>query len=143
MNANYFSIAINLWTSHAKHAYIALTVHYLDADFQLCCHMLEQENFKQNILVYKLHLTQETSSKSNEDNLIAATTDNSSNIVCALEHLGWNKIRYFAHVLQLAVLNSVDVHDVPRALAQCQNLVSHLNQSAKPVTNLFKRSKQT
>jgi len=35
-----------------------------------------------------------------EDNLIAATTNNGSNIVCALEQLGWNNIKCFAHTAQ-------------------------------------------
>ena len=75
-----------------------------------------------------------------EDNLIAATTDNGSNIVCALEHLEWNNIRCFSHTLQLAVLKAVDVPHVSRALARCRNLVSHFNRSVKS-TNLFKKKR--
>ena len=73
-----------------------------------------------------------------EDKLIAATTDNGSNIVYGLEHLGWNNIRCFAHTLQLAVLKAVGVSDVSRALARCRNLISHFNRSAKS-TNLLKK----
>ena len=72
---------------------------------------------------------------------MAATTDNGTNIVCALEQLGWHNIRCFAHTLQPAVLKAVDLPDVSKALARCRNLVSHFNRSAKS-TNLFKK-KQT
>ena len=144
MNVSCFSITTDMWTSRAKHAYTALTVHYLNADFQLCCHMLETKEFQVE------HTGMQIASELRdilqswdlpEDKLIAATTDNGSNIVCGLEHLGWNNIRCFAHTLQLAVLKAVGVPDVSRALARCRNLVSHFNRSAKS-TNLLKK-KQT
>ena len=46
MNVSCFSITTDMWTSRAKHANTALTVHYLNADFQLCSHMLETKEFQ-------------------------------------------------------------------------------------------------
>jgi len=102
MNVSCFSITTDMWTSRAKHAYTALTIHYLNADFRLCCHMLEAKEFQVEHtgvqiaselrdILENWHLP--------EDNLIAEATDNGSNIVCALEQLGWNNIRCFAHTI--------------------------------------------
>ena len=140
-NASCFSITTDMWTSRAKHAYTALTIHYLNADFHLCCHMLETKEFQSEHTGIQIASELRDILESwdlSEDDLIAATTDNGSNIVSALEHLGWNNIRCFAHTLQLAVLKAVDVPDVSKALARCRNLVSHFNRSAKS-TSLFKK----
>ena len=140
-NVSCFSITTYMWTSRAKHAYTALTVHYLNADFHLCCHMLETKEFQSEHTGVQIASELRDILQSwdlSEEDLIATTTDNSSNIVCALEHLGWKYIRCFARTLQLAVLKAVDVPAVSRALAWCRNLVSHFNRSAKS-TNLFKK----
>ena len=142
-NASCFAITTDMWTSRTKHAYTGLTVHYLSADFKLCCHMLETKEFQVEHTGIQIASELRDILQSwdlPEDNVIAATTDNGTNIVCALEQLGWHNIRCFAHTLQLAVLKAVDLPDVSKALARCRNLVSHFNRSAKS-TNLSKRSK--
>jgi len=36
-----------MWTSQAKYSYTALTVYYLNSDFELCCHMLDTKEFQE------------------------------------------------------------------------------------------------
>jgi len=55
------------------------------------------------------------------------TTDNGTNIVCAMELLQWNRVPCFSHTLQLAVEVLLKL-PVSRALRQ---LVGHFNRSAK------------
>ena len=91
INASFFAITTDMWTSRTKHAYTGLTVHYLSADFKLCCHMLETKEFQVE------HTGIQIASELRdilqcwdlpEDKIVTATTDNGTNIVCALEQLG-------------------------------------------------------
>ena len=128
-NASAFSITTDMWTSRAKHSYTALTVHYLNNSFEICCHMLDtkfQEERTGTQIAAELRDILESWDLS-EECLIAATTDNGSNIANALDQLDWINIRCFAHTLQLAVLKAVGVSAVSKALARCRNLVSHFN----------------
>ena len=81
-----------------KHACTGLTVHYWNADFKLCCCMLETEEFQVEhigtqiaselkVILHSWNLS--------EDNLMTATTDNGTNI----KRVGLNNIRCFAHTL--------------------------------------------
>lgn len=117
-NATSFSITTDMWISRAKHSYTALTVHHLNNDFELCCHMLDTKEFQEE------HTGIQTAAELrdileswglSEECLIAAPTDNGSNIVNALDQLDWINIRCFAHTLQLAVLKEIDVPAVSKA----------------------------
>ena len=46
-NAGSFSITTDMWTSQAKQSYTALTVLYLNNDFELCCHILDTKEFQE------------------------------------------------------------------------------------------------
>ena len=61
--------------------------------------------------------------------LIAATTDNASNIKAALDILQCLHMPYFSHVLNLAVEKAMAVPGVSRALARCRQLTSHFHRS--------------
>jgi len=100
-----------MWTSGAKHSYTALTVHptvhYLNSDFELCWYMLDTKEFQEEHtgiqIAAELRDILENWDLS-EECLLAAITDNGSNIVSALDQLDWINVRCFAHTLQLAVL---------------------------------------
>ena len=140
-NVTSFSITTDMWTSRTKHSYTALTVHYLNNSFELCCHMLDTKEFQEEHTGIQIAAELKEILESwglSEECLIAATFDNGSNIVNALDQLNWINIRCFAHTLQLAVLKAVGVSAVSKALARCRNLVSHFNQTSKS-TNLLRK----
>ena len=43
--AEYFSITTDIWSSQAKHNYIAVTIHYLTESFELQSHLIETKHF--------------------------------------------------------------------------------------------------
>ena len=101
-----FSLTTDIWSSRANHSYIGVTIHFIDEEFQLCHHLLETLEFSdshtgQNI-GEQLTSTLQTWSLS-EENLVATTTDNGSNVVLALSVLDWLRMPCFSHSLQLAV----------------------------------------
>ena len=68
---------------------------------------------------------------SSYEKMVAATTDNGSNIVCAMALLGWTHISCFSHTIQLAIEKVMDIPRVSRAVARCKQLVGHFNHSSK------------
>ena len=64
---------------------------------------------------------------------VCATTDNGSNIVCALnQHLKWPILPCFGHNLHLAVTNAVkNDARVMRALGVCRKLITTFSHSWK------------
>ena len=65
------------------------------------------------------------------DNIVAATTDNCSNMVLALPINHWNHIPYLSHILNLAVQKVLALSIVSKAVARCRHLVSHFHHSSK------------
>ena len=66
-----------------------------------------------------------------EENLVATTKDNGSNVVLALSVLDWLRMPCFSHSLQLAVEATKGIKAVHSSLAQCRKLVGHFNHSIK------------
>ena len=66
-----------------------------------------------------------------DNRLVAATTDNGSNVTRAMQLLGWARISCFSHTLQLAVDKVINLPRVSKAVARCKQLVSHFNHSSK------------
>ena len=65
------------------------------------------------------------------DKLVAATTDNGSNIALALSKLAWTCISCFSHKLQLAVKKALNLRSVAKAIGGSKLLVSHFNHSPR------------
>ena len=65
------------------------------------------------------------------ENMVAATTDNGSNIVRAMALLCWTRVNFFSHTIQLAIEKVMDIPRVSRAVACCKQLIGHFNHSSK------------
>ena len=85
-----FAITTDGWTSRSNCSYVSLTVHYINKDWEMCCHLLETAEImtdhtapnlaaglKDALERWKLPLGK----------LPAAVTDNARNICLALENL--------------------------------------------------------
>jgi len=99
----HFSITADMWTSCAKHSYCAVTVHYINRDFELNCHLIETREFPDNTVGREVCSVRQTRlvripDSHTADNIvdelkgvlsdwslpqqgIAATTDNGANII--------------------------------------------------------------
>ena len=65
------------------------------------------------------------------DGLVAATTDNGTNIVSALGSLRWQRLPCFSHTLQLPVEECMKIAEVANMVGRCKRLVTHFNHSSK------------
>ena len=129
-----YSCTTDMWTSRAQHAYISLTVHYLDDDFSLCNNLLAVKEFSEthtgsNIADELESMLQEWNLSL--DGLTSFTTDNGINVANAIDMMGRIRVPCISHCLNLAVDKACSISDVSKALARCRRLVSHFNHSSK------------
>ena len=120
--AQFVSVTLDFWTSHATESYLGVTVHLISADWVLKTYILQTRNVKghhtaEYVAECIRHVTVEWEIP---DKLCGITTDNARNIVAAARQLPWIRIPCVAHTLQLAVKAGLDVEAVQRVLARCR-----------------------
>ena len=110
-----FGFTTDMWTSRSTHSYVSFTVHFITDEYHLKHYLLETKEFTQSHTAQ--NIAEEMTSIINEwglesADLIAATTDNASNIRAALHILQCLHMPCFSHVqfqvfleLLLAVVN--------------------------------------
>ena len=76
------STSRQMWSSLAKLSYIAITIHYLTDSFEIRSHLLETKEMHTGDMIAESLLM-------NKSLLLAATTDNGSNIVFTLRKLAY------------------------------------------------------
>ena len=139
-----YAITTDIWSSRHLDSYTGLTIHYIDGNFELQSHLLDTREFSES------HTGENIATELKEilgewnmslENLVAATTDNGSNIVLTTEMLDWTRMPCFSHTLQLAVEVILKIPEVVKALARCRRLVTHFRHSPRS-THLL-RQKQT
>ena len=138
-----YSITADVWTSCFKHCYISITVHYISKSYDLQYHLLETREFSDTHT--SSHIAEEIESMINNwklpvDGLVAATTDNGTNIVSALGSLKWQHLHCFNHTLPLPVEECMKIAEVANMVGRCKSLVTHFNHSSK--SYYFLRQKQ-
>ena len=111
---------------------MSFTVHFISGEYHLKHYLLETKEFTEAHTAE--NIAEEMTSIVNEwglecADLIAATTDNASNIKAALHILQCLHMPCFSHVLNLAVEKAMAVPGVSRALARCRQLTSHFHRS--------------
>ncbi len=140
---HFFSCTTDLWTSRARHAYVSLTVHYLNDNFRLCTHLLEVKEFDEAHTGF--HIAEELEAilqhwNVSLNDLVAFTTDNGSNVASAIASMSCIRMPCLSYCLNLAVEKACSIQDISKALARCRRLVSHFNHSAK--SSYFLKQKQ-
>ena len=135
-SAIFFACTTDLWTSRAHHAYISLTVHYIDGDYCLHSNLLHSKEFPdshtgEHIAEVLKGVLQDWNLSL--DSLAAFTTDNVVNIASAIDFLPCTRLPCFSHCLNPAVEKACSIPEISRAIARCRRLVSHFNHSSKSV----------
>ena len=133
----------DLWTSqHQQRAYISLTVHFVDDDFELKSRCLQTLEIPQdhNASSLKEVLTTMLKDWKILRKVCGGITDNAGNIVNAIGLMGMEHFPCFAHTLQLSNKNGLNVSQVQRVLGRCKKLVEHFKKSTKETYKL--REKQ-
>ena len=141
-DVGYYALTADIWTSRHNEAYTGITIHFVNATYQLESFLLETLEFPQshtgtNIAKELQEILENW--RLPEDKISAITTDNGTNIVAALEIKQWKRMPCFSHTSQLAVEVVLKLPEVSRALARCRHLVAHFNRSAKSTYLLKKK----
>ena len=127
-DADYYCITTDMWSSRAKQSYIAVTIHYLTDSFDMRSYLLETKEFPEvhtgDMIAESLQQIL-TEWELDPGKLLAATTDNGSNIALALRKLGWTRISCFSHTVEKALV----LHSTAKAISTCKQLISHFNNS--------------
>jgi hypothetical protein len=133
------AITTDLWTSCSTEPYITVTIHYINSDWELKSACL------QTVALLKDHTGQNVADclmeifanwEINPNKIVAATTDNGSNVVLAFELLQILRISCFGHNLHLCAKKGLDSTGIQRALSRCHSVVSLFNRSWKKTRDL-------
>ena len=100
-----YAITTDMWTSRAKQAYCAITVHFVTQfklqSFFISVHEFSDSHTAENIVGEINDVLAEWNLPVN--GIVAATTDNGANISTVIEILGVPRLPCFSHTLPLAV----------------------------------------
>lgn len=133
-------LTTDMWTSRTTEAYLTVTGHFIDKDWQMqACNLetthVDVKHTADNIseLLTKLSENWGISNK-----IHAVVTDNGANMVSAVKKCNWKHIPCFSHTLNLIVRDAIkaDTILVP-ILEKCGAVVKFFHQSTKASDNLI------
>ena len=122
-----------MWTSLAKQAYCAITIHFI-TQFKLQSFLVSVYEFSDS------HTAEDIVGEINgilaewnlpAQGIVAATKDNGANVTAAIEKLEVPHLPHFSHTLQLAVEQALKLPEVSKITSRCKRLVAHFNHSPK------------
>jgi len=140
---NFFAATTDLWSSDSCHPYLTLSVHFISSNWDLKSFCLD------TAALYEDHTGQNIADAVTDifdnwrlqmKNLVAATTDNGSNMIAAFNILNLFRLSCFGHNLDLAINKGLNNNQVKRALGRCHSLVELFHRSWKKARDL--REKQ-
>ncbi len=141
----HIAITTDLWTSRATESYITVTAHFVDEGWNLQNKVLLTQAMPEKHTGINIAERLRDSVKEwniDENNISAVVRDNARNMDVAMVQLGWPDVPCFAHTLQLAVNNGLDLAQVSRVTAVARKLVGHFKHSAVATTTLKDKQKQ-
>ena len=77
----------------------------------------------------------------NSEKIIAPTTDNSTNVIKAVDQLNFLHMPCVGHTMNSAVKECFELSQVSKALARIRKLVGHFHRSTKATSNLSEKQK--
>lgn len=135
--AEHLSITGDIWTSIATHAYLTVTVHYLDSEWELKSISLgaiplDDTHTGENIQVWIKDLLLEFGAS--HEKITSFVHDNGSNIDLAgrmlEEEKGWVTLGCAGHTLQLCVNSGLKINrQIDKAIAAARKIVTHFRKS--------------
>jgi hypothetical protein len=138
----YFAVTCDGWSSRASHSYTAVTLHYIDSNWQMRDHLLEVAASAQTAQNLATGLEDVFSRwKLPISRLGGMTTDNARNTISALDSLEWSHLGCFAHTIQLGVHKAMEVPEVAKALGRARRLVGHFHHSVRS-TNILRQKQK-
>lgn len=107
--ANSVVLTTDMWTSRATEAYLTVTGHIIDENWEMQVYVLETSSFSEkhsadNICSELKRITDEWGITAKVQ---AVVTDNGANMVAAVLRAGWAHYPCFAHTINLVVKDSI------------------------------------
>ena len=132
-NVEYFSITTDMWSSNTMEPYLAVTIHFIDKEWELQSYcqqttFVPEDHTADNLVVVLQGVLESWGLP--ENRLACATTDNGSNIVAAMRKLEWSWLPCFGHNLHLAITNSM----------KCDSRITRAIDISHKIINTFAHS---
>ena len=133
-DVEHISITTDIWTcTFTNDAYLSLTAHYLDEDFQSHSKCLTVENFNDRHNAPNIKDTMQTALDEfdiKKESVHLAVRDNASNMVAGLREADIPNVGCLAHTLELVVKEAIlDSQESLDTLAAFRKLVGHYKHS--------------
>nr|XP_054592988.1 E3 SUMO-protein ligase ZBED1-like [Nothobranchius furzeri] len=133
------------WTSRATQSFLTVTVHYIDAEWQMKSSVLQTrliESHATNDLAKALSEAVEDWKLVRAKGTIPVTTDNARNIVNSVTAAGLGpQIGCFAHTINIAAQKGMAVSKVSHLLAKMRKIVTFFHRSTTG-HNVLKRKQE-
>lgn len=138
-------LTTDMWTSRATEAYLSITAHFVDDDWKKQSYVLETtcllgQQTSDSIGVEIKRMTDEWDITAK---VHAIVTDNSPDMIAAVEKAGFAHFPSFAHTLNWVVIDAINsTPDLLPILQKCSNIVSYFNHSTTAADQLQELQKQ-
>lgn len=136
------SVTVDGWTSLKNESFLAMTVHFINEDFELKSYLLDC--FKYSDRHTSENLAAEMKRVLTEWELLekveVVISDNAANITKAIRLCGWNHIPCFAHSLNLMVQAGMDA--IKDTQAKVKSIVEYFKRSSHAAERLRQMQKQ-
>ncbi|KAK7883828.1 hypothetical protein WMY93_026951 [Mugilogobius chulae] len=146
------SITTDLWSSLRMEAYMTVTAHCINADWEMQSVVLETKQMEEthtgdNIAARLCQVAD--SYQIQQDMRVAVVTDNAANMVLSVDVLKdsgqWPEVqlvRCAGHTLQLCVNSAIKQDPVARTVGAARHLVAHFKKGHKAKTGLKEKQEQ-
>lgn len=147
-HADSVCLTTDIWSSSTNDAYLGVTAHYIDNNFELTsalldCSILPGSNTADNI---KDSLGRTIQNWKLKDKILIIVSDNASNMKSAVEKLNYRHFGCYAHTLNLVVKyciveSTADVK-IREIIIKVKTIVSHYKKSVKATGKLVAYQRQ-
>uniref|UniRef100_A0A3B3DU20 BED-type domain-containing protein n=1 Tax=Oryzias melastigma TaxID=30732 RepID=A0A3B3DU20_ORYME len=131
------------WTSRATESYMMFTVHFINEDWEIESYVLQTRAMQESHT--GAHISDVLKAAADEWGLQAkkpvVVTDNASNMCVAIELTGYQHVRCFAHVLNLASQRALKVASVAKVLAKVRRISTFFHRSTSAAEALKRNQK--
>lgn len=133
------ALTCDSWMSRAKESYVTITVHFIDDKWEMNAYVLQtramHDSHTSAHMAEVLQRAAEEWSLTEKDPVVV--TDNATNMTLAVELTGFQHIRSFAHILNLASQRALKLPAVARLIAKILRISVFFHRSTKVKSPLF------